>query len=104
MSSPLSSPKRVAQIVRRHLLRELGELQQRILIVERFGENAVPWPEIQLNLKAYNLVEMMRDHDDYVEQIKLLTKAIDAANEADIVELVAGIKARRAAEERGKKR
>jgi len=93
--NPLFNPKHTAQIVRSHLLSELNELQQRILLVERFGEDAVPYPRIQTTIPSVSKLEdMLADHRDLVEKIKLLTKAIDKADEREIAEMVASIKAR----------
>lgn len=93
--APLFDPKHTARILRRHLFHELHDLQQRILLVERFGPHAVPWPRIQEKLGSLNsLEELKAKHADYVYKIERLTAAIDKADEVELARMVASIMAR----------
>ena len=96
MTEPLFDPKRAAIIIRASKLQELHDLQQRILIVERFGVDAVPYPGIQSKLGSiHSLEELLAKHGEIVHEVKRLTEAIDAASDIEIAEIVAAVKRHR---------
>lgn len=87
------TPRKVAGMIRQHLLEELHRLQTRILLAERFADVAVTLPMLG-RMGAENALEMKKRHDELVGQIKALSKAIDAASEADLMAFVESLKRR----------
>lgn len=82
-------PRRAAGLIRHALMQDLAGVQQKILIVERFGNDAVPSPGIQSRLGSLHTVEeMQKKHDDLAAQIRTLTTVIDKADELNIQEFV----------------
>ena len=82
-------PKRTALLLRAHLITTLYELQGVIMRVERFGNAAVHYPNMQSRLDdgigvlAETIRKLNQRHDERAAQIRTLTVAIDKATEAD---------------------
>lgn len=95
MDEPLFDSKRAATIIRNHLMRELHDLQVKIMHAERFGPHSVIYPDIQTKPGLVRSVdEMKKRHDQYVDQINRLNEALEKADEIEIAHMVAAIKER----------
>jgi len=84
---PMFDPRRTASILRTYFMQELHDLQKRILIIERFGPDAVPWPRIQSKLGSiHTLQEELDKHTALVAKIRALSFALERADEMNIKE------------------
>ena len=82
---PMFDPKRTASILRAYFMQQLHDLQKRILIIERFGPDAVPWPKIQSRLGSiHTLQQDLDEHTALVAKIRALTFALERADEMDM--------------------
>src|SRR5690348_4683026 len=89
MAEPLFDSKRAALIIRDARIRRLHELQQRILLVERFGKEAVVFPGVQTRLGSVTShEEMLVEHARIVQEINKLNGAIDAASDVEAEQMV----------------
>lgn len=87
------NPRKVAGILKQHAIEELHRLQQRILIVERFGADAVTMTMLG-SKGTEKLPQMLERHAELVAQIDALKAALDAASEIDLAAFVAEAKRR----------
>lgn len=90
MDEPLFPPRRAASIIKQHLIEQLASLQERIMLVERFGTEAVTFAKMGI-MGTEKLPEMLARHAEYVAQIKALTRALDAASDAELRAFVQSI-------------
>jgi len=80
---PVFDSRRAASIIHQHLIETLHGVQDRILRVERFGKDAVTFP--QLGRKGVDkLPELLARHGELVVQINALRAALDADSEAGL--------------------
>lgn len=91
---PMFNPREVAGIIQQSRVEQLQRIQQRILLVERFGADAVTMPMLG-RPGTDTLAELIGEHDAVLAQIRALQKARDAASEADILAFVDSIKRRK---------
>ena len=86
-------PRKIASMLKQYLIEQLAKLQERILIVERFGADAVTMPMLG-SLGTEKLPDMLDRHAELVDQIRALQRGLDAASEADLQAFVADVKKR----------
>jgi hypothetical protein len=86
-------PRKLASIVAHALVRQLHDLQDRIIRIERFGKNAVLHPGFGvLNDTVYTRDQLLQEHDELVAQIRALNEARDKASGQALAQFVAGLR------------
>lgn len=91
---PMFNPREVAGIIQQHQVERLHRIQQRILLVERFGEDAVTMPMLG-RPGTDTLAQLIGEHDAVLKQIRAIQKVREAASEADLRAFVSSLRGRK---------
>lgn len=90
------SPRQAASRIRTSLLRQIHDLQTRILLVERFGDKAVTDPGIQTKPgPVFPLAEMLRQLDEVEAELAKVIEFSEKAEQDDIRAFVEAMRDRR---------
>lgn len=71
------SARQAMNILTHALAKDLHRKQMQILVFERFGDDAVLWPEISSKLGSKYAPTLYEDHERLVKQIRQLQSAME---------------------------